>query len=128
MNFTHCSRDPIVDFEQVNASSAWIITRRGKFEGFRDLFVNWKIKSLTYSCDKLTKTFRKLSTNTATIVFTTQPKICLRAILLEAINTFHATDLFWYPLKTSEIQRLSDVFRGTKEISGMKWVNSRRSS
>ena len=48
MNFTHCSRDPIVDFEQVNASSVWIITRRGTFfEGFHDLSVNWKLKSLT---------------------------------------------------------------------------------
>ena len=26
-------------------------------------------------------------------------------------NPFHATDLFWYPLKTSENQRFSDVFR-----------------
>ena len=28
------------------------------------------------------------------------------------INPFHATGLFRYPLKTSENQRLSDVFRG----------------
>ena len=28
------------------------------------------------------------------------------------INPFYATDLFWYPLKTSENQRFSDVFRG----------------
>ena len=27
-------------------------------------------------------------------------------------NPFHATDVFWYPLKTSENQRFSDVFRG----------------
>ena len=26
-------------------------------------------------------------------------------------NPFHANDLFWYPLKTSENQRFSDVFR-----------------
>ena len=26
-------------------------------------------------------------------------------------NPFHATDLFWYPLKTSENERISDVFR-----------------
>ena len=32
-----------------------------------------------------------------------------------AINSFHATDLFWKPL-------VSDVFRGYQEISGMKWV------
>ena len=28
------------------------------------------------------------------------------------INLFHATDLFLYPLKTSENQRFSDAFRG----------------
>ena len=34
------------------------------------------------------------------------------------INPFHATDLFWYPLKT--------CFQGvSKEISGMKWVKKR---
>ena len=36
------------------------------------------------------------------------------------INPFHATSLFLYPLKTSENQRLSDIFRGKlKETSGM---------
>ena len=48
------------------------------------------------------------------------------------VYPFHATDLFRYPLKTSESQRLSDVFGGgggrgggvSKEISGMKWVNA----
>ena len=29
-----------------------------------------------------------------------------------SINQFYATDLFWYPLKTSENQGFSDVFRG----------------
>ena len=29
-------------------------------------------------------------------------------------NPFYATDLFWYPLKTSENQRFPDVFRGIK--------------
>ena len=39
------------------------------------------------------------------------------------INTFHATDLFWYPLKTSENHRFW-CFQGiSKEISGMKWIN-----
>ena len=28
------------------------------------------------------------------------------------VNPFHATVLFWYPLKTSENQRFSDAFRG----------------
>ena len=27
------------------------------------------------------------------------------------VNPFHATDLFWYLLKTSENQRFSDIFR-----------------
>ena len=49
------------------------------------------------------------------------------------VYPFHATDPFRYPLKTSESQRLSDVFGGggggggggvSKEISGMKWVNA----
>ena len=33
------------------------------------------------------------------------------------INPFHATDLFWYPLKTSENQRFSDIFRGYQKRS-----------
>ena len=47
---------------------------------------------------------------------------------ISIFNPFHATDLFQYPLKTSENQRFSDVFQGVlKETSGMKWVkkNSR---
>ena len=35
-------------------------------------------------------------------------KDCMKLFL----NPFHVTDLFRYPLKTSENQRLSDVFRG----------------
>ena len=31
---------------------------------------------------------------------------------IERVNPFHATGLFLYPLKTSENQRFSDVFRG----------------
>ena len=31
------------------------------------------------------------------------------------INTFHATGLFWFPLKTSENQSFSDVFRGYRK-------------
>ena len=43
------------------------------------------------------------------------------------INPFHDTDLFWYPLKTSENQNFSDTFRGTsEEISGKKRVNHSR--
>ena len=38
-------------------------------------------------------------------------------------NSFHATNLFLYPLKTSENQTFSDVFGGVwKENSGVKWV------
>ena len=33
------------------------------------------------------------------------------------LNPFHATDLFWYPLKISENQRFSDVFRGYQKTS-----------
>ena len=37
-----------------------------------------------------------------------------RAVFISAkmFNPFNATDLFWYPLKTSENQRFSDVFMG----------------
>ena len=38
-------------------------------------------------------------------------------IVFDYLNPFHATDLFWYPLKTSENQRFSDVFRGYQERS-----------
>ena len=39
-------------------------------------------------------------------------------------NPFHTNGLFQYPLKISENQRFSDVFRGVqKETSGIKWVN-----
>ena len=34
-----------------------------------------------------------------------------------SINPFYATDLFWYPLKTLENQRFSDVFWGYQKIS-----------
>ena len=40
-----------------------------------------------------------------------------------SFNPFHATRLFLYPLKTSENVLFSDVFRGSKDTSGMKWVN-----
>ena len=41
------------------------------------------------------------------------------------VNTFHATSLFLYHLKTSEKQRVSDVFwEYRKETSSMKWVKS----
>ena len=45
-------------------------------------------------------------------------------IVFDYLNPFHATDLFWYPLKTLENLWFSDVFRGlSKEISDMEWVN-----
>ena len=36
---------------------------------------------------------------------------------IKAFHLFHVTDLFWYPLKTSESQRLSDVLRGYRKRS-----------
>ena len=33
------------------------------------------------------------------------------------INPFHAANLFWYPLKISENQRFSDIFRGYQKRS-----------
>ena len=46
------------------------------------------------------------------------------------INPFHATDLFWYPLKTSENLWLSDVFRGYQERSvawnGLRNINIKK--
>ena len=53
----------------------------------------------------------------------------LKEILFLLINPFHATDLFWYPLKTSENQRFSDVFRGYQKRSvawnGLKMVSTK---
>ena len=42
---------------------------------------------------------------------------CVRCISTIFLNSFHATDLFWYPLKTSENQKFSDVFRGYQNRS-----------
>ena len=39
--------------------------------------------------------------------FVTMPRI-----IATLLNPFHATDLLWYHLKTSDYNRLSDVFRG----------------
>ena len=36
---------------------------------------------------------------------------------MKILSPFYATDLFWYPLKTSENQRFSDVFRGYQKRS-----------
>ena len=38
-------------------------------------------------------------------------------VAIQYINPFHASDLFWYPLKISEKQRFSDVFRGYQKRS-----------
>ena len=38
-------------------------------------------------------------------------------VMTDLINPFHATDLFWYPLKTSENLWFSDVFRGYQKRS-----------
>ena len=44
------------------------------------------------------------------------------------INPFHATGLFLYPLKTSENLWFSDVIRGIKDTSDMKWVKAEEQS
>ena len=44
-------------------------------------------------------------------------------IVFDYLNPFHATDLFWYPLKTSENLWFSDVFRGCQKRSDIEWVN-----
>ena len=41
----------------------------------------------------------------------------LPSLFFYDLNPFHATDLFWYFLKTSENQRFSDVFRGYQRRS-----------
>ena len=38
-------------------------------------------------------------------------------VTTNTFNPFHAADLFWYPLKASENQRFSDVFRGYQKRS-----------
>ena len=55
--------------------------------------------------------------------FLCQKIVSMRNILLSTlnfrqytfINPFHATGLFWYPLKTSENLWFSDVFRGYRK-------------
>ena len=50
---------------------------------------------------------------------------CIDKKLLRNIYTyqFHANDLFLYPLKTSENQRFSDVFRGyRKRLTAWNWL------
>ena len=57
--------------------------------------------------------------------FLCQKIVSMRNILLSTlsfrqytfINPFHATGLFWYPLKTSENLWFSDVFRGYQKRS-----------
>ena len=45
--------------------------------------------------------------------------------LTVSINPFHATDLFWYPLKNIRKPEVFWYFQGvSKEISGMEWVNN----
>ena len=43
--------------------------------------------------------------------------------IVKVFNPSHATGLFLYPLKTSEKQRFSDVFRGYRKSCDMKYVN-----
>ena len=47
----------------------------------------------------------------------TMKYICVRCISSIFLNPFDATDIFWYPLKTSENQRFSNVFRGYRNRS-----------
>ena len=39
----------------------------------------------------------------------------MTALFINSFNPFHATNLFLYPLKTSENLRFSDVFRGYRK-------------
>ena len=41
----------------------------------------------------------------------------LKSVSIKVFNPFHATDLFWCPLKTSENLWFSDVFRGYQKRS-----------
>ena len=41
--------------------------------------------------------------------------VMIKQTEIRNINRFYATDLFLYPLSTSENQRSSDVFKGFKE-------------
>ena len=42
-------------------------------------------------------------------------EISAEMMLVFSLNPFHATGLFLYPLKITEIQRFSDVLRGYRE-------------
>ena len=41
--------------------------------------------------------------------------VCVHFIVSKIINLFHATSFFLYPLKISENQRFSDIFRGNRK-------------
>ena len=54
--------------------------------------------------------------------FVDQSLINLEEQNIDTFNPFHATDLFWNALKTSENLWFSHLFRVYQEISDMKWV------
>ena len=47
-----------------------------------------------------------------------ESNLCLNSKKKNQINPFHATDLFWYPLETSENLWFSNAFRGYQK----RWV------
>ena len=65
------------------------------------LFPNWNIQSCQEIC--FSQGLREHTTPCCLPL--------LKEILFLLINPFHATDLFWYPLRTSENLWFSDVFR-----------------
>ena len=70
-----------------------------------------------FSCIKLGLIFKKklfrLLTGFHIISYKDRRQILFLVLNeLKPINPSHATNLFWYPLKTLENRRFSDVFRG----------------
>ena len=51
--------------------------------------------------------------------------LALNGLRRESFDPFHTAGFFPYPLKTSENQMISDVFRGYKKTSGMKWAKGK---
>ena len=57
------------------------------------------------------------------IMTTVYGKLFHRVLSSPSLYPFHATDLFWYSLKTLENLWFSKEKGVSKEIRGMKWVN-----
>ena len=83
------------------------------------LFGVWKKKNKEQYTQKFMKILRTASLGSN---FTGSYKKGCISLWFCFFNPCHATDLFLYPQKTSKSRRFSNVFRGCRKTSDMKWV------